>query len=445
MLTARVGKLLMVCYFYPPIHNSGVERSVQFARHLPEWGWKPLVFTTDAFGKSSEKIEGHTTRRPELLSLYRWLFNKDFRRARKGGEATPTLSATTPEGGVLGKVADFLHRWVVIPDVQMGWNLFAFGPARHALGRGDADAIYTTSPTESAHLLGLALKKATGRPWVVDLRDPWTFESVNPRLRESRFRMAVEGRMERACFKNADAIVINTPEATRRYKAVYPEYAAKMHTITNGFDEGGFARAAELERPAPWREIPEGAFVISHLGEFFRHKKGDQAPHSLLAALRELLDEGVLTTGNFRVVFAGNLHPDTERRIGELGLGDLIDRPGPIPHLDAMRLMLASDSLVLFDPREDGRTYVRSKLYEYLGSGKPIVGVAPEGASRSLLEKTGRGVLADPDDVPGIKAAIKKSMEGKEEPLEAPESAPPAYERKRLAGELAALLDELVG
>jgi glycosyltransferase involved in cell wall biosynthesis len=443
-LKDRSKKLLMVCYYYPPTHNSGVERSVKFARYLPEHGWETVVLTTDAHGEADGEDEARAVRTGEFLNVYRRLFNKTFREARKAGKTVPTLPPTTPGRGVVKKIVDLALKWVVIPDIQMGWNAFALKPALRILGA--ADAIYTTSPNESAHLLGLALKKLTGKPWVVDLRDPWTFESVGKHLRDSRFRMFVERRMERACFGSADAIVINTPQAARRYRAIYPEYAGKMRTITNGFDAGEMARAAGAsDLPTPWRDVPEGAFVISHIGEFFRYKGAERTPETILRAFEELLAEGAVSTGECRVIFAGGLPSETLERINALGLEDLIDAPGVVSHFDAMRLMLGSDLLILFDPNEDGRTYVRSKLYEYLGTGKPILGAVPEGASRELLEKTGSGLLVHPDDVEGMKAAIKTSLERRGEPARNPAPVPPEYERKRLAGELAKLLDSLAG
>ena len=47
------------------------------------------------------------------------------------------------------------------------------------------DCVITTSPPESAHAVGLALQRR-GVPWVADMRDAWTFESLRPRVPDRR-------------------------------------------------------------------------------------------------------------------------------------------------------------------------------------------------------------------------------------------------------------------
>lgn len=445
MIMDGCKNLLMICYYYPPMYAGGVERSAKLAEHLPEHGWKPVVVTTNAHGTGGGVGGERVVRTTELLNLYRWLFNEEFRKTKKAKEDAAVISATTPGSGMRKVAAGAVLKWLFIPDIQLGWGAFALRPALRMLKSGEADVIYTTSAPESSQVFGLILKRLTGKPWVMDLRDPWTFEPVRDAARESRLRLSVERAMERMCFRHADAIVINTPEATRRYKAMYPAFGSKMRAITNGFDAGELARAkAGLERPFPWRDPGEGVSVISHTGNFVRHGDGDRTPYVLLDAIKELLEEGVLSAESHRVVFAGDLHAETLEHISRLGLDGLIEAPGIIAHFDAMRLMFRSDLLLLFDPLEDGRTYVRSKLYEYLGSGKPILGIAPDGASRELLARSGRGLLAHPDDPDGVREAMKAMVQKQAAPNPAPDFDLASYERKRIAGDLASLLDGLV-
>lgn len=437
-------RVLMICYYYPPAYNSGVERSVKFAEYLPRYGWSPVVLTTDAFGATNSADAEQTIRTPELLSAYRWLFNKDFRELKRAGRRAAVLPPTTPNKGWKKFIVDLILRWLFVPDVQVGWIVFAFSPAWRLLRGDKADAIYTTSPTESSHLLGLALKILTGKPWVMDLRDPWTFEPVSERLRRPGPRLSIERRMEHLCMRHADAIVINTPQAAARYRSLYPAYAHKMRTITNGFDSEEIAHAVSAPgQSRVWRAPDDDRFLISHAGKFFRFEGGDQTPHAFLNALKMLLDEQAISADKCRVVLAGNLHRETLTRISELGLDDLVETPGVISHFDATRLTVSSDLLLLFDSEKDGQTYVRGKLYEYLGSKEPVLGMVPDGASRELLERSGRGTLVYPGDVGGIRRAIVTSFERRNVIEEATDFDANLYERKWLTSELAALLDDL--
>jgi glycosyltransferase involved in cell wall biosynthesis len=205
------------------------------------------------------------------------------------------------------------------------------------------------------------------------------------------------------------------------------------------------ARAAAcLDEPSAWQDTDEGVFVISHVGDFYRFQLGDRTPHPLLNALKALLDEGVIRPETCRIILAGKLSPATVRRIAELGLDSLLETVGVVSHFDSVRLMLISDLLLLFDPPGDGTTYVRSKLYEYLGSGKPILGIVPEGASRELLESSGHGLLASPDDPDSIKLIIKKAIEHRDMLTMRTSFDPLSYDRERLTGELSSLLDNLL-
>jgi glycosyltransferase involved in cell wall biosynthesis len=143
------------------------------------------------------------------------------------------------------------------------------------------------------------------------------------------------------------------------------------------------------------------------------------------------------------VIFAGDLDLEVKSRISELGLDVMIDTPGVVSHFDSLRLMLLSNLLLLFDPQDDGKTYVRSKLYEYLGSGKMILGMVPGGASRKLLERSGRGLMASPDDAEAIKQAIRYAFEHRDSLTTDAGLDMMVYERKNLTKELASLLDSL--
>jgi len=432
----------MCCYSYPPLVESGVYRSVKFVEYLPEYGWSPVVLTTAVYGSEGVRQGGEKIlRTPELATVYHWLLHEDFRRTGKVERSKTVLNASGSGFGVKSALVKFVTRRLMVPDVRIGWVIFALLPGWRSLRRGEARVIYTTSPPESAHLLGVALKALTGKPLVIDLRDPWTFDPWKIALRESRLRLALERRLERLCFARADAIVVNTPEATERYRALYPEFASKMRTITNGFDGEGFERAALATQGE--RGTNGAPFLISHTGLFFRYREGDQTPRALLRALRALRDEGEISPENCRVVFAGRLHPKAVRDVSEMGLDDLIELPGAVPHEEALRLMLRSDLLLLHDPEGDGATYVRGKLYEYIGSGRPVLGIVPDGANRAFLRRYGRALLAYPNDTEGIKAAIARALRGEGVPPVEPGFDAGEYDRRRLAGRLAGLLDEV--
>jgi len=398
MAERKARKLLMLCYHYPPAVSGGVERSARFARFLPDHGWTPVVVTTKRWGGGGGGVEGEV-RVGELLK-------RTTPTAARGGATGPARSG--PSGGPFVR---FVEKWFLIPDKHVRWTAMALIPALGMLRRGEADAIYTTSPPASAHVLGLILKKLTGKPWIMDLRDPWTLEPLNWYLRSGGARLSVEKRIERMCFRGADAILASTPEAAARYGDIYPSCARRIEAIPNGYDGKEIEEArSSASRAGALKGIDGGVFVVSHAGTFCRYADMPAYPKGLLDAIGSLSHEGIVSPANFRVIFAGGMNPDTERMIAGYALGSLISMTGPVAHIDALRIMLRSDLLFLYDPSREARYYVHGKLYEYLASGRRILGVLPEGAARRLLAASGHAIAITADDEREIRPVLLEAL-----------------------------------
>jgi len=87
-------KVLMVCYYFPPIVTSGVTRSFEFAKLLPHFGWEPLVLTVKhskdpwiapSLGGDPEGIRVERTFEWNLASLADFLYGSCRRIARLFG------------------------------------------------------------------------------------------------------------------------------------------------------------------------------------------------------------------------------------------------------------------------------------------------------------------------------------------------------------------------
>jgi glycosyltransferase involved in cell wall biosynthesis len=333
------------------------------------------------------------------------------------------------------------------------------------------DAIYSTSPPESAHLLACALKHFTGAPWIMDLRDPWTLEPLRWYLREGGARLALERRIESYAFGRADAIIVNTEEAAAAYRERYPGAAGRISTITNGWDAADFAaaRAGSVvlrgegdrggamyvaadrpdggDRTAEETSAGEGRsrrFIVSHVGTFSRHVDEPAWPRAFFEAVRRLLDAGILSTRTFRVVLAGGMHPAAEREIDRLGLGSVLDRRGRVPHEEALRIMVRSDLLLLFDPSPEARYFIRGKLYEYLAAGAWILGLVQHGASRRLLERSGQAVILSPEDSGGIESVLARFVAERSRPARSGVFELEAFESASLTAALARVLGNAI-
>ena len=80
-----------------------------------------------------------------------------------------------------------------------------------------------------------------------------------------------------------------------------------------------------------------------------------------------------------------------------------------MPRRESLALQRDSDALLLLIPEAGGRGrgVLSGKIFEYLAAERPIfAAVPPDGAAAELLRETGAAVVAAPDDVDGLRAAL---------------------------------------
>jgi glycosyltransferase involved in cell wall biosynthesis len=162
-------------------------------------------------------------------------------------------------------------------------------------------------------------------------------------------------------------------------------------TIANGCDFDDFAG---LEYRGGER------FRITHTGSFI----GKRSPRAFLTALADSgLDVVARFVGDFRAA---------DRDWAEsLGLGERLELHPYVPRRESLRLQRDSDALLLLIPDASGRGrgVLSGKVFEYLAAQRPILAaVPPDGAAAALIEETGAGVVAPPDDVPALRAALER-------------------------------------
>lgn len=365
---------------FPPSGGGGVHRPLKFATHLPALGIETHVLAPDMPGAlANEDLE---------LPTQAWIHRVRYVGPRSG-RASERLAGTTGLARV-GTQAGLLGRRLLVPDENLPWSTLAMPVAIRIARREEIDVVITTSPPPSLHLLGAAVKSASGAAWVADLRDPLT-SHPHRRGYESRLAQVKEktvGGIGRLVASQADAIVAASDAIAEEARALQPK--GKVVTIANGSDFDDFAG---LEYH------PGDRLRITHTGDF--HGKRDPKP--FLRALAESGLEDVI------VRFAGDVR-DADREYAEaLGLGDRIELLGSVSRRRSLELQRDSEALLLLIPDSGGRGkgVLTGKIFEYLAAERPILAVVPpDGAAADLLRQTGAGTVVAPDDVDAIRAAL---------------------------------------
>lgn len=424
-------RVLFIAYHYPP--TRGGERSQRFVRYLPAFGYAPVVLTTSAFGgRGVASAAGDVIRVPEIMGGFRWLFN---RRQRRAAEAIRSQVRTT--GAWAGVLSRFLQRWVFMPDAQAGWLPWAF-PAGVRVLRGGAEILYSSYPPGSAHVLGMLLKGATGRPWIADFRDAWTFDPLDERLNIGGMRLNLERALEGMVLRRADRVIVTTEVVRRDFAERYPEQRGKLVVIPNGFD------GDEIERASTVPRLPEDRLWVVHTGSF-GYSHPNRSPFSLFGALRRLLEERPEVARRLRLMLIGSLTEGEQKGATDLAAKGMVEIVGPVSRDTALGYQKAADVLLLVDhPREGPASNVPRKFYEYLAMRKPILALVSEGATRDLLRELRAGIAVHPEDGTGIMEAFTLLVKRSEEGMlrsEVRDGMLARFEARTLAGALVVCLD----
>jgi glycosyltransferase involved in cell wall biosynthesis len=405
----------MVAYHFPPFAgSSGLLRTLSFARHLPACGWRPIVLTASVRAYEEVSSNGLLEIPPDL-DVYRG-FALDVSRHL-------TLFGRYPS-------------WMATPDRWNTWLLGAVPKALAIVRRHRPHVLWTTYPIATCVLIGTVLRRATGMPWVLDLRDPLLYRAwpTDPWARR------VHGWLERRAVRLADKVVLTTPGAARMYRDRYPELPAdRWEVIPNGADEEVLAAvkptagSVEKSGTAPVVLVHSGLLEIP-----------DRDPVAFLTALAMLRERRRIARGNVRVVLrASGQEPYYQSRIDALGLGDLVELAPRVDYREAIAELVRASGLILFQG-PDCNDQIPAKAYEYLAAGRPILGlVHRDGDTYALLRECGIPYLADMNSAAEIAATLERFLTDMRSGTAyvVPPDLGGRYSRRARAQELARVLD----
>jgi glycosyltransferase involved in cell wall biosynthesis len=374
-------KALLVTLYFPPAGGGGVQRSLKLATHLPALGIETHVLAPDdpKWIHTDDELE---------LPTQAWVHRARYL-GPKGRRPAEELHGR--EGlDLVAHHARLAFRRALVPDENVTWNLTAIPSAIRIIREHGIDVVLTTSPPGSVHLVGAAVKAATGVRWVADLRDSL---AAHPHRRsESPLVRAKEKTAEavaRLVARSADAVVAVSDAIAAEIRKLEPR--GRVATIANGCDFDDFGG---LE----YR--PGDRFRITHTGSFF----GKRDPRPFLTALAE---SGVDAVARF----VGDFRTSDREWAAELGLGDRLELHPYVPRRRALELQRDSEALLLLIPEAGGRGkgVLSGKVFEYLAAERPILAaVPPDGAAAALLRETGAGIVVAPEDVRGMRDALEQ-------------------------------------
>ncbi len=377
-------KILAVLYCYPPLLFPATMHYLKLVKGLHELGAAVEVVTVDP---ETFVAPGEDLLDPQLEELApAGVINHRIR----SWETHPVIRALKSKRLVQALLYPFFEprkrEWIYPALLHL---------RRQKLER--FDLILSCSQPHCNHLLGLHLKRLTGKPWAAIFSDPWTDSAYASYDRKHIYRYHL--RLETKVLETADRIFFNSPETAdlvlRKYPAAIKD---KCGVLPHGFVREWYGRGAV-------KTISAGPVRVVQTGHFY----GPRTPMPLLQALVELARRTPLE-GRLEFLFYGSMEEKYRQFIRQHRLDGLVRLMGTVPYLEALGALAQADCLLLIDaPTRDQKesVFLPSKLIDYLGSGKPVLGITPaEGTSARVLRETGNRVC--PIDDPG---AIMHALE----------------------------------
>lgn len=424
----QMKRLLIISYYWPPTGGSGVQRWVKFAKYLPQLGWQPVIYTPLnperlAYDESLLKdipAGAEILRTPisEPYDLYRKLFGK------KGSQQE--VNPLNSRGNSLkARLARWLRGNLFIPDPRVSWVRPSLRYLKKYLREHPVDAVVTTGPPQSMHLIGLGLKRSLGLKWVADFRDPWTKMFYYKHLSLSVLADRRHRALEQSVLDEADAVIAVSPPVRDDFAAAT---STPVHLITNGFDPDDFPPRGAQETP------DESLLTIVHTGLF----AADGNPLKLWEALSERCRSDALFASRLRIRLCGKTDREVTDSIRACGLGENLVDLGYLPHEQVVQEQRRASILILPLRREPEYAKVLpGKIFEYLASGRPVLGIGDEdGAAATVLRDSGSGVMYGWEEKERLMEFIDKPCR--------PTGNIDQYTRSGLTERLVALLENLI-
>jgi hypothetical protein len=362
-------KALMVAFHFPPYQgSSGVLRTWNFSRYLPDYGWSPLLLTAReaAYGPLPSGSGGLVV--PGSLKVWR----------------APALDAAR-DLAVFGRYL----RLSALPDRWVSWCVPAILRGLTIAREYAPRVLWSTFPIPSAHLVGLALHRLTRLPWVADFRDSMT----EPGYPANRWEHSSYRWIERRVIHSANAVVFTTESTRRLYAERYGAAATrKFHVIQNGYSEESF-QSAESVVGSVRASAGKQQLRLTHSGILYPNERD---PRPFLEAISNLKSGGQISARDLQIIFRASGHDATiKAMIDAACVDDIVTLAPPVSYEAALAEMLAADGLLLFQAKNCNHQ-IPAKVYEYLRAARPLLALTDYGGDTAkLLRSSGIQTIGD--------------------------------------------------
>jgi glycosyltransferase involved in cell wall biosynthesis len=429
-------KVLIITYYWPPGGGAGVQRWLKFVKYLREFGWEPIIYTPEngEMPVIDHSLEADVPENLEVIKQPIWEpYNvyKRFIGQKKEEKINTGFLSERKKPKFSEKVSVWIRGNYFIPDARKYWIKPSAKFLSKYLRENPVDAIVSTGPPHSMHLIALKLKKRFNIPWLVDFRDPWTNIDFYEDLMLTKRSDRKHRRQERAVLENADCTITIGKTLGEELKALG---AKRLEVITNGFDDSDVASDnVQMDKK----------FSIAHIGTLVKSRN----PETLWKVLEEMVNENEVFANDLEIKLVGKVDVYVMGAIQNHQLEKFLQKIDYLEHDEVTKFQRHSQVLLLLvNNTKNAKGILTGKFFEYLSARRPILAIGPEdGDLAEILKEVNAGEVCGFDDKQTLKAVIQKYYSKyKQKQLQSESVAIEIYSRRHLTKRLAVLLDELM-
>jgi len=422
-------KVLIITYYWPPAGGSGVQRWLKFSKYLRDFEIEPIIYTVK---NPSYPIldDSLLSEIPEGIEIVKQKIFESNSLLSIFGSTSKKESAgfLNPNPTFFGKIIQYIRANYFIPDARKFWIQPSVNFLSNYLENNHIDAIITTGPPHSMHIIGLELKKKLGIKWISDFRDPWTEIDYFQQLPLTKKATKKHHDLEQEVLRKSDMVVV----VGETMKEKFLKHTKRIEVLTNGFDSNENSLTQELDQK----------FSITHVGLM----NSDRNPTILWKVLNEISNTNPNFKNDLRIKLIGKLD---DAVIQDLKVFDH-NTIETIPYLDHKNVSnyQASSQVLLLSINEvpSAKGIITGKIFEYLQAKRPILAIGPEdGDAAMILKNTKAGTIVGFKNKTALKATILNLYkEYKEGVLFVKSIDIEQYHRKNITSQLAEVIKKLV-
>jgi glycosyltransferase involved in cell wall biosynthesis len=244
-------------------------------------------------------------------------------------------------------------------------------------------------------------------------------------LKLSDFAANKHKELECKVLNSADLILVTSPTTRTEFKQITSK---PIEVITNGYD---------VEKIG--NQILDRKFSMAHIGSFLSERN----PRILWESISELIRENPIFASHFQLKLIGAVSHEVLDAIALFQLQNYVVNLGYVSHNEAIVQQKKSQVLLLIEINsEDTKSIIPGKLFEYMVSERPIIGIGPKGSDfAEIITDTNTGIFVDYSEKDKLKSVIatyfNQFLEGS---LKSHAVGLQKYSRRNLTEKLANLL-----